>query len=275
MKVSLFACTVSNFCACLCFVSVIQQDKVAVNFGAEITKIVPGYVSTEVDARLSFDTQATIEKAKSLIKMYDEVGISKDRILIKIAATWEGIKAAEVLERDFNITCNLTLVFHLYQAVACAEAGITLISPFVGRIMDWYKKQQGVDRFKPEEDPGVISVTQIYNYYKKYGFNTIVMGASFRNIEEIQQLAGCDRLTIAPALLDELIAKNDTMEMKLDATTSALMKDITKIDITEQTFRWNMNENPMATEKLAEGIRSFAADIVQLEAIIQKKIQES
>ena len=245
------------------------------NFGAEITKIVPGYVSTEVDARLSFDTQATIEKAKSLIKMYDEVGISKDRILIKIAATWEGIKAAEVLERDFNITCNLTLVFHLYQAVACAEAGITLISPFVGRIMDWYKKQQGVDRFKPEEDPGVISVTQIYNYYKKYGFNTIVMGASFRNIEEIQQLAGCDRLTIAPALLDELIAKNDTMEMTLDATTSALMKDITKIDITEQTFRWNMNENPMATEKLAEGIRSFAADIVQLEAIIQKKIQES
>ena len=275
LKVSLFACTASNFCACLCFVSVIQQDKVAVNFGAEITKIVPGYVSTEVDARLSFDTQATIEKAKSLIKMYDEVGISKDRILIKIAATWEGIKAAEVLERDFNITCNLTLVFHLYQAVACAEAGITLISPFVGRIMDWYKKQQGVDRFKPEEDPGVISVTQIYNYYKKYGFNTIVMGASFRNIEEIQQLAGCDRLTIAPALLDELIAKNDTMEMKLDATTSALMKDITKIDITEQTFRWNMNENPMATEKLAEGIRSFAADIVQLEAIIQKKIQES
>ena len=275
MKVSLFACTVSNFCACLCFVSVIQQDKVAVNFGAEITKIVPGYVSTEVDARLSFDTQATIEKAKSLIKMYDEVGISKDRILIKIAATWEGIKAAEVLERDFNITCNLTLVFHLYQAVACAEAGITLISPFVGRIMDWYKKQQGVDRFKPEEDPGVISVTQIYNYYKKYGFNTIVMGASFRNIEEIQQLAGCDRLTIAPALLDELIAKNDSMEMKLDATASALMKDITKIDITEQTFRWNMNENPMATEKLAEGIRSFAADIVQLEAIIQKKIQES
>ena len=275
MKVSLFACTASNFCACLCFVSVIQQDKVAVNFGAEITKIVPGYVSTEVDARLSFDTQATIEKAKSLIKMYDEVGISKDRILIKIAATWEGIKAAEVLERDFNITCNLTLVFHLYQAVACAEAGITLISPFVGRIMDWYKKQQGVDRFKPEEDPGVISVTQIYNYYKKYGFNTIVMGASFRNIEEIQQLAGCDRLTIAPALLDELIAKNDSMEMKLDATASALMKDITKIDITEQTFRWNMNENPMATEKLAEGIRSFAADIVQLEAIIQKKIQES
>ena len=253
----------------------LQQDKVAVNFGAEITKIVPGYVSTEVDARLSFDTQATIEKAKSLIKMYEEVGISKDRILIKIAATWEGIKAAEVLERDHHITCNLTLVFHLYQAVACAEAGITLISPFVGRIMDWYKKKQGVAGFKPEEDPGVVSVTQIYNYYKKYGYNTIVMGASFRNVEEIQQLAGCDRLTIAPALLDELISKNDIMEMKLDATASALMKDITKIDITEQTFRWNMNENPMATEKLAEGIRSFAADIVQLEKIIQMKIEES
>jgi transaldolase len=251
------------------------QDKLAVNFGAEITKIVPGYVSTEVDARLSFDTQATIEKAKSLIKMYEEMGISKDRILIKIAATWEGIKAAEVLERDHNITCNLTLVFHLYQAVACAEAGITLISPFVGRIMDWYKKQQGVDHFKPEEDPGVVSVTQIYNYYKKYGYNTIVMGASFRNIGEIQQLAGCDRLTIAPALIDELIAKQDKMEMKLDATASALMNNIEKIDITEQTFRWNMNENPMATEKLAEVIRSFAADIVQLEMIIQKKMQES
>ena len=257
-----------------CVVFFLCQDKVAVNFGAEITKIVPGYVSTEVDARLSFDTQATIEKAKSLIKMYDEVGISKDRILIKIAATWEGIKAAEILEREYNITCNLTLVFHLYQAVACAEAGITLISPFVGRIMDWYKKQQGVSGFQPEEDPGVVSVTQIYNYYKKFGYNTIVMGASFRNVEEIQQLAGCDRLTIAPALLDELIAKQDAMEMKLDASASALMKDINKIDITEQTFRWNMNENPMATEKLAEGIRSFAADIVQLEKIIEQKMSK-
>jgi transaldolase len=244
----------------------------AVNFGAEITKIVPGYVSTEVDARLSFNTQATIDKAKSLIAMYEEVGIHKERILIKIAATWEGIKAAEILEKDYNITCNLTLVFHLYQAVACAEAGITLISPFVGRIMDWHKKQQGVDKFKPEEDPGVVSVTQIYNYYKKYGYNTIVMGASFRNVEEIQQLAGCDRLTIAPPLLDELISKTDHMVMKLDASTATLMK-VPKIDISELTFRWNMNEDPMATEKLAEGIRAFAADIVQLENIIKKKME--
>lgn len=254
----------------------VAMDKLAVNFGTEITKIVPGYVSTEVDARLSFDTNATIEKAKTLIQMYDEVGITKDRILIKIAATWEGIKAAEILEKEHNITCNLTLVFHLYQAIACAEAGVTLISPFVGRIMDWHKKRDGVDKYKPEEDPGVLSVTQIYNYYKKFGYNTIVMGASFRNVEEIQQLAGCDRLTIAPALIDELIAKDkedDVMTMKLDATAAVLMK-IDPITITEQTFRWNMNEDPMATEKLAEGIRSFAADIVQLENIIKKKMED-
>jgi transaldolase len=246
-----------------------------VNFGAEITKIVPGYVSTEVDARLSFDTQGTIDKALTLIRMYEEMGISKDRILIKIAATWEGIKAAEVLESQHNITCNLTLVFHLYQAVACAEAGITLISPFVGRIMDWYKKQQGVDHFAPHDDPGVVSVTQIYNYYKKFGYGTIVMGASFRNVEEIQQLAGCDRLTIAPALLDELIANTDEMKLQLDAAAATLLTDITKVDITEQTFRWNMNDSPMATEKLAEGIRSFAADIVQLEAIVQQKMLDA
>lgn len=220
---------------------------------------------------------ATIDKAKTLIQMYDEVGISKDRILIKIAATWEGIKAAEILEKEYNITCNLTLVFHLYQAIACAEAGVTLISPFVGRIMDWHKKHDGVDKYQPEEDPGVLSVTQIYNYYKKYGYNTIVMGASFRNVEEIQQLAGCDRLTIAPALIDELISKDkesDVMTMKLDASAAALMK-IDKVTVTEQSFRWNMNEDPMATEKLAEGIRSFAADIVQLENIIKKKMDDA
>jgi transaldolase len=245
-----------------------------VNFGTEITKIVPGYVSTEVDARLSFNTQATIDKALTLINMYKEVGIDKERILIKIAATWEGIKAAEVLEKEHGITCNLTLVFHLVQAIACAEAGITLISPFVGRIMDWHKKNQGVDKFSPAEDPGVISVTQIYNYYKHYGYNTIVMGASFRNVEEIQQLAGCDRLTIAPPLLDELISKTEPMELKLDAANAALMK-IPKVELNEQSFRWKMNDDPMATEKLAEGIRSFAADIVQLEHIIQKKMEES
>jgi transaldolase len=243
----------------------------AVNFGTEITKIVPGYVSTEVDARLSFNTQGTIDKAIKLIAMYKEVGIDKERILIKVAATWEGIKAAEILERDHGITCNLTLVFHLVQAVACAEAGITLISPFVGRIMDWHKKNQGVDGFAPEEDPGVLSVTQIYNYYKHYGYSTIVMGASFRNIGEIQHLAGCDRLTIAPALLDELIAKTEPMPLHLDASNAALMK-IPKVDVSELAFRWAMNEDPMATEKLAEGIRSFAADIVQLENIVQAKM---
>lgn len=253
----------------------IAMDKLAVNFGTEITKIVPGYVSTEVDARLSFDQQKTIDKALSLIKMYEEVNIDKSRILIKIAATWEGIKAAEILERDHGITCNLTLVFSLYQAVACAEAGVTLISPFVGRIMDWYKNKNKVDKFIPTEDPGVISVTQIYNYYKKYGYNTIVMGASFRNVEEIQQLVGCDRLTIAPPLLDELIGKTDVLELKLDAANAAMMKDITKIDTSEPSFRYAMNDDAMATEKLAEGIRNFAADLIQLEKIVEQKMNDS
>lgn len=255
---------------CLCYHFSILQDKLAVNFGTEITKIVPGYVSTEVDARLSFDTDATIAKARSLIEMYKEVGVDKSRILIKIAATWEGIKAAEVLEKE-GITCNLTLVFHLAQAIACAEAGVTLISPFVGRIMDWHKANQKVDGFAPEEDPGVLSVTQIYNYYKKHGFNTIVMGASFRNVDEILQLAGCDRLTISPQLLDELSDSTKELTKKLDAADAALM-NIEKIDVDEKTFRWMMNEDPMATEKLAEGIRSFAADIVKLEAIVKKKM---
>jgi transaldolase len=248
----------------------IAQDDLAVNFGTEITKIVPGYVSTEVDARLSFDTDATIAKARSLIAMYKEAGIDKSRILIKIAATWEGIKAAEVLERE-GITCNLTLIFHLAQAIACAEAGVTLISPFVGRIMDWHKADLKVDGFKPEEDPGVLSVTQIYNYYKKHGYTTIVMGASFRNVDEIIQLVGCDRLTISPPLLDELSASTQKISAKLDASESAVM-DIDPIEMDEKTFRWMMNEDPMATEKLAEGIRSFAADIVKLEAIIRKKM---
>lgn len=247
-----------------------QQDKLAVNFGAEITKIVPGYVSTEVDARLSFDTEATVEKARRIIELYKEVGIDKSRILIKIAATWEGIKAAEILEKE-GITCNCTLIFSIAQAIACAEAGATLISPFVGRIMDWHKNAQGVDKFKPEEDPGVISVTSIYNYYKKYGFDTIVMGASFRNTDEIRELSGCDRLTISPAFLDELSGSTEKVEKKLDAAKAATM-DIEKIDMNEKVFRWMINEDAMATEKLAEGIRNFSADIVKLEKIVKEKM---
>jgi len=249
----------------------VTMDKLAVAFGTEITKIVPGYVSTEVDARLSFDTEATIAKALELIKMYKEVGVDKKRILIKIAATWEGIQAAKVLESEHGITCNLTLIFSIAQAIACAEAGCTLISPFVGRIMDWYKKAQGVDGFAPAEDPGVMSVTAIYNYYKKHGHNTIVMGASFRNTDEICELAGCDRLTISPPLLDQLLSTEGSLPQKLDAAKAKAM-DIPKIDITENTFRWMMNEDPMATEKLAEGIRGFAKDIVKLEVIVQNKI---
>jgi transaldolase len=246
------------------------QDKLAVNFGTEITKIVPGYVSTEVDARLSFDTEATIKKARRIIELYKEAGIDKSRILVKIAATWEGIKAAEVLERE-GITCNLTLIFSIAQAIACAEAGCTLISPFVGRIMDWHKKAQGVAGFKGNEDPGVRSVTSIYNYYKKFGFDTIVMGASFRNTDEIRELAGCDRLTIAPELLDELAASTAKITKKLDASDAAT-SNIDKIQMNEVVFRWMMNEDPMATEKLAEGIRNFAADIVKLEKIVMGKM---
>jgi transaldolase len=241
-----------------------------VNFGAEITKIVPGYVSTEVDARLSFDTEGTIEKARKLIAMYKEVGVDKSRILIKVAATWEGIRAAEVLEKE-GITCNLTLIFSIAQAIACAEAGVTLISPFVGRIMDWHKKDKGVDGFKPEEDPGVESVTQIYNYFKKFGFETICMGASFRNTGEITHLAGCDRLTISPALMDELASSEEKISKKLDAKAAASM-DIEKIDMNEKTFRWMMNEDAMATEKLSEGIRNFTADIRKVEKVIKEKI---
>lgn len=249
------------------------MDKLAVNFGIEITKIVPGYVSTEVDARLSFDTEATITKARKLIAMYKEAGVDKSRILIKIAATWEGIKAAEIIEKEDGITCNLTLIFSKAQAIACAEAGITLISPFVGRIMDWYKKSEGVDGYAPADDPGVKSVSAIYNYYKKHGYKTIVMGASFRNVGEITELAGCDRLTIAPTLLEQLTDNKDAdaVVQKLDATKAADM-DIEKLDMNEKTFRWMMNEEAMSTEKLAEGIRNFAIDIVKLEDIIKAKV---
>lgn len=223
-----------------------------------------------MDARLSFDTEATITKARRIIALYKEVGVDKSRILIKIAATYEGIEAAKVLEKQ-GITCNLTLIFSIAQAVACAEAGCTLISPFVGRIMDWHKKNDGVDGYKPEEDPGVQSVTAIYNYYKKYGFNTIVMGASFRNAGEITELAGCDRLTISPKLLDELAASTDKVSKKLDASNAASM-NVSKIDMDEAKFRWMMNEDPMATEKLAEGIRNFAGDLVKLEEVVKEKM---
>lgn len=217
--------------------------------------------------------EGTIEKARSLIAMYKEVGIDKSRILIKVAATWEGIQAAEQLEKE-GIACNLTLIFSLCQAIACAEAGCTLISPFVGRIMDWYKDHLKVDGFKPEEDPGVKSVVTIYNYYKKFGYNTIVMGASFRNKGEIIELAGCDRLTISPALLDELAASTDKIEKKLDASKAVTM-DIKKIDMDEKTFRWMLNEDQMATEKLSDGIRVFAKDVIALEEIVKKKIDAS
>jgi len=251
----------------------LTMDKLAVSFGTEITKIVPGYVSTEVDARLSFDTDATVKKARDIIAMYEEAGVPKERILIKVAATWEGIQAVRILEAE-GIACNATLIFSIAQAVACAEVGCTLISPFVGRIMDWYKKAKGVDGFEPAEDPGVMSVTAIYNYFKKYGYDTIVMGASFRNTEEICELAGCDRLTISPQLLDQLSNSSGDLPRKLDASKSAAM-DIPRIDVSESKFRWMMNEDAMATEKLAEGIRGFAKDIVKLEEIVQAKIDAS
>jgi transaldolase len=216
---------------------------------------------------------ATVKKARELIKLYEEVGVKKNRILIKIAATWEGIQAAKILEEE-GITCNVTLIFSIAQAVACAEVGATLISPFVGRIMDWYKKTKSVDSFEPTEDPGVMSVTSIYNYFKRYGYQTIVMGASFRNAGEILELAGCDRLTISPQLLEELANSTVDVPQKLYASKAQAM-DIPKVEMTESNFRWMMNEDAMATEKLAEGIRGFAKDIVKLEEVVQAKINAS
>jgi transaldolase len=248
-------------------------DKIAVNFGEEILKIIPGRISTEVDARLSFDTNATIKRAEKLIAMYQDVGVPQERVLIKIASTWEGIKAAEQLEKK-GIHCNLTLMFSITQAIASAEAGATLISPFVGRILDWYKKHDGVDGYAPREDPGVKSVTEIYNYFKKYNYNTVVMGASFRNKEEILELAGCDLLTIAPPLMEELRNSNGEVTTKL-ATDMSKTMTIERIDVAENNFRWLMNNDPMATEKLAEGIRGFAADTVKLEKHVQQKMQQA
>lgn len=244
------------------------EDKLAVNIGLEILKIVPGRISTEVDARLSYDTQATVEKARQLMKLYNEAGISNDRILIKIASTWQGIRAAEILEKE-GINCNLTLLFSQAQARACAEAGVYLISPFVGRILDWYKANGDKKDFAPSEDPGVISVTEIYNYYKQYGYETVVMGASFRNIGEITELAGCDRLTISPGLLKELQESNEPLVRKLDYQGEVKARPE---PLTESEFYWQHNADPMAVDKLAEGIRKFAVDIEKLEAMLAERL---
>jgi transaldolase len=244
-------------------------DLLLVVFGLEILKIVPGRVSSEVDARLSFDTAATVAKAREIIALYEKAGISKNRVLIKIASTWEGIKAAEILEKD-GIHCNLTLLFSFAQAVACAEAGITLISPFVGRILDWHKAKTPAANLAGAADPGVISVTQIYTYYKKFGYKTEVMGASFRNTGEIIELAGCDLLTIAPTLLAELKASEAPLVRKLDPAKAA-SADLKKASFNESSFRFALNEDALATEKTAEGIRLFSADIVKLEQLIAQR----
>jgi len=248
-------------------------DRLLVEFGSEILKIVPGKVSTEVDARFSFDKDGSIEKALHIIELYKAKGIGKERVLIKLASTWEGIKAAQILQKDHGVNCNLTLMFSLTQAIACAEAGVFLISPFVGRILDWYKAKEG-KTYSAEEDPGVKSVQQIFNYYKKFGHKTIVMGASFRNVGEITELAGCDYLTIAPNLLEELMNSSAPVPKKLDA------KDATNLSIDkksyindESLFRFDFNEEQMAVEKLREGISKFAADADTLKEMLKAKIE--
>jgi len=246
-------------------------DRFGVDIGTEILNLIPGRVSTEVDARLSFDTAATVDKAKKLIALYEDKGIDKSRVLIKIASTWEGIKAAEILENE-GINCNLTLLFGFCQAVACAEAGVFLISPFVGRILDWHKghnASQGSEVFyTPMDDPGVVSVTAIYNYYKQYGYDTIVMGASFRNTGEIEALAGCDYLTIGPNFLEELQQDGDSLVQQLSVESAKSSYE--KQTLSEAQFRWELNQDPMATEKLAQGIRAFAVDQVKLEKLVQQ-----
>ncbi|MDB6113568.1 MAG: tal [Lacunisphaera sp.] len=243
-------------------------DRLLVLFGCEILKIVPGRVSTEVDARLSFDRDGSIAKAREIIALYEKAGVSRARILIKLASTWEGIKAAELLQKE-KINCNLTLLFSFAQAVACAEARVQLISPFVGRILDWYKKSTGKD-YAPAEDPGVKSVTEIYAYYKKFGHATEVMGASFRNKGEITELAGCDLLTISPQLLGELKASTEPLVRKLDPVQAAAA-DLKRVTFDERSFRFALNEDAMATEKTAEGIRVFSADIRKLEELVKQK----
>ena len=243
------------------------MNRIFVNFGIEILKIVPARVSTEVDARLSFDVEGSIKKAHQYIGLYQKAGIDKKRVLIKLASTWEGILAAKQLEKE-GIHCNMTLMFCLAQAVACAEAGVTLISPFVGRIFDWYKKAEGRDGYPPDQDPGVVSVRQIFNYYKKFGYKTEIMGASFRNVDQIIHLSGCDLLTISPQLLKELSESERPLDRALSAE-QAKQLEIEKISMNEKRFRYLLNEDRMATEKLAEGIRGFAEDTVKLEKLIQ------
>jgi transaldolase len=242
------------------------SDKLAVLIGQEILSIIPGRISTEVDARLSFNTRASIQRARKLIDLYERDGIDRQRILIKLASTWEGIQAAAQLEKE-GINCNLTLLFSFAQAQACADAGVFLISPFVGRIFDWYKKFDGVESYAPEQDPGVLSVKHIFDYYKSHDFGTVVMGASFRNCDQIRQLSGCDRLTISPALMQELADSNTVLEQKLDAKNTRSADS--KMRLEESDFRWGHNNDPMATEKLAEGIRLFTADQLKLEAILK------
>ena len=246
-------------------------DQVSVTFGKEILKIISGRVSTEVDARLSFDTQATVEKARKIINLYREHGISKDRVLIKIASTWEGIKAAEILEKE-GIKCNLTLLFNFCQAVACANANVTLISPFVGRILDWHKAKTGKTDYSGKEDPGVISVTKIFNYFKEKGFSTEIMGASFRNIDEIKELAGCDLLTISPKLLNELDKESGELPKKLDK--ESLIQNSPEYLYDEKDFRLNMLEDQMASEKLSEGITGFSKAIEELEDLLMRRFEE-
>jgi transaldolase len=248
-------------------------DRLFVLFGCEILKVIPGRISTEVAARLSFDTEGTIAKARKLILLYENRGVARQRVLIKIASTWEGIKAAELLEKE-GIHCNLTLLFSFAQAVACAEAKVTLISPFVGRIYDWYKKEGGGTEIAPDQDPGVASVTRIYNYYKKYGYKTQVMGASFRNINQIVRLAGADLLTISPELLEQMEANEGILERKLDPTEARTSTE-QRLHLDEKTFRWTHNEDAMATEKLAEGIRKFNSDARLLQEYALSQVAET
>jgi transaldolase len=244
-------------------------DRLAVAFGAEMSKLVPGRISTEVDADLTFDTEASVKRARDIIATYESMGVPREKILVKLASTWEGIRAAAILQKE-GIDCNLTLLFSLAQAAACAEAGVFLISPFVGRILDWHVKASG-KTFEPEEDPGVLSVRQIYSYYKQRGIETVVMGASFRSTGEIEALAGCDRLTIAPALLEKLAADNGTLVRKLDPANTG--DKIETVAADENSFRWAMNEDQMATEKLSEGIRQFAKDLRALRVLIAKRLE--
>jgi transaldolase len=247
-------------------------DKLTVNFGIEILKLIPGRVSTEVNAKLSFDVNASVAKAKRLVKMYEEAGIGKERLYIKLASTWQGIRAAALLESE-GIQCNLTLLFSFAQAVACAQAGVALISPFVGRILDWYKKAEKKDSYPSHQDPGVVSVKRIFNYYKAHGYKTIVMGASFRNVGEIVELAGCDKITISPGLLGELAKSTAPLVKKLDAAAAKKNAEPKLATLTESDFLFLHNEEPMAVEKLAEGIRGFHADTRTLEKAIRAKVQ--